>query len=128
MADNDRSIAAVLSDIVGDVQQIIRAEVRLAKIEVSEDLTKAKRGVMFLVVAGVAFAMALGFLELALVYALATIWPAWAAGLTVAALNVVVGAVLASTGLGDMKRIHLPPPRTTETLKENLQWAKTRGR
>ena len=38
----ERTIASLLKDIVGNVQQIIRAEVRLAKVEVAEELSKAR--------------------------------------------------------------------------------------
>jgi uncharacterized membrane protein YqjE len=75
MHEADRSISSVLSDIVGNIQQIVRAEVRLAKAEVREEAVKAKRGVVLLGAGAVGFLFAVGFLLLALVYALATVWP-----------------------------------------------------
>ena len=39
----ERSIGSLVNDIVGNVQEIIRSEVRLAKAEVTEELTKARR-------------------------------------------------------------------------------------
>ena len=126
MAENDRSIAAVLSDIVGDVQQIIRAEVRLAKVEVREEVSKAKRGAIFLVAGGVAFVLALGVLELAAVYALSNVWPPWAAALAVAVANGVAGMALALSGAKQMRDVHLTPPKTAASVQESIQWAKTR--
>ena len=47
----ERSIGSLVNDIVGNVQQIIRSEVRLAKAEVREELTKARRAMIWLVAA-----------------------------------------------------------------------------
>ena len=128
METADRSIGSVVSDIVGDIQQIVRAEVRLAKVEVREELGKARRGAMLLVAGGLFLTLALGLLLLAAVYALATIWPAWAAALAVAAGVGLIGGVLAMSGKGQLGSVELPPQKTVESVKENLQWAKTRTR
>ena len=125
MASDDRSIAAVLSDIVGDVQQIIRAEVRLAKVEVREELGKAKRAIAFVSVAGVIGLLSLAFLLLAGVYALATVWPPWAAALAVSVGAALAGAMLFLSGVRQLKNINVVPPRTAATVQENVQWAKT---
>jgi hypothetical protein len=41
--ENERSITDVLQDILGNVQAIIRSEVRLAKTEVAEEVRKLGR-------------------------------------------------------------------------------------
>jgi len=122
----DRSIGTVLTDIVGDVQQIVRAETRLARAEFREELAKAKRGATFLVAAGVVCALALGVALLAAVYALTLIWPPWAAALAVAGVTFIIGGVLAAAGLQQLKNVTVSPDRTVSSLKENIQWAKTR--
>jgi uncharacterized membrane protein YqjE len=127
-AESDRSIASVLGDIVGNVQQIIRAEVRLAKVEVGEEIARAGRGGIIAAAGAVLCTMALGFLLLALVYALALVWPAWAAALAVGAGAAVIGGVCISAGLSRLKQVKLAPPKTVATLQENIQWAKTRAR
>jgi len=127
-SEGDRSIASVLGDIVGNVQQIIRAEVRLAKVEVGEEIARAGRGGV-IAAAGVLFcAMALGFVLLAAVYALTLVWPAWAAALTVGVAVGVIGAVCIRAGVAHLKQVSLAPPKTVATLQENIQWAKTRAR
>jgi uncharacterized membrane protein YqjE len=125
MASADRSIAAVLSDIVGDVQQIIRAEVRLAKVEVRDELGKAKRAIAFMSVAGLIGVLALAFLLLAGVYALAIVWPPWAAALAVSVGAGIAGALLFLAGIRQLRNINVIPPRTAATVQENVQWAKT---
>jgi uncharacterized membrane protein YqjE len=127
-AESDRSIASVLGDIVGNVQQIIRAEVRLAKVEVGEEIARAGRGGVIAAAGAVLCTMALGFMLLAAVYALALVWPAWAAALAVGAGAAVIGGVCISAGLSRLKQVKLAPPKTVATLQENIQWAKTRAR
>jgi hypothetical protein len=48
MATADRSISSVLHDIVGNVQDIVRSELRLARTELTEELAKARNGAMLL--------------------------------------------------------------------------------
>ena len=126
--DSERSIAAVLTDIVGNLQQIIRAEVRLAKVEVREEVGKAKRGAMFMAAGGLLLTLALGAALLSAIYALATIWPAWAAALAVSGMTAVIGGLVLGAGMKQFREVSLAPPRTVATVQENIQWAKTRTR
>jgi uncharacterized membrane protein YqjE len=128
MANGDRPIAAVLSDIVGDVQQIIRAEVRLARVEIREELGKAKRGALLVAAASALMLLAVAALLLSAIYALATVWPPWAAALAVALALAAIGGALAMTGASRIRSVHLPPQKTVSTVRENIQWAKTRAR
>ena len=123
----ERSIASLVKDIVGNLQQIIRAEVRLAKVEVGEELARARRAVALLVV-GVLFAtMALGCLILAAVYGLAHFVQPWAAALLVALGVGAIGGLLAAIGATQLKRVSLPA-RTVTSVQENIQWAKAQAR
>jgi len=119
-------MGTVLSEIVGDLQGIVRAEVRLAREEIKEEVARAKRGTMFLAGGALVLVLSVGLILLALVYALATIWPAWAAALAVAGLAGVVGAALLSAGRKAFSAMALVPPRTASTVRENIQWAKSR--
>jgi uncharacterized membrane protein YqjE len=128
MHDTDRPISAVLSDIVGNVQHIVRAEVKLAKAEVQEEIAKAKRGMIFLVAGGMAAALAAVFILLAAVYALALVWPLWAAALVVGAGTGLAGYAVLTSGIRQIRSVSLAPPRTVSTIQENIEWAKTRTR
>ena len=126
MGDAERSMGSVLSDIVGDLQGIVRDEVRLARAEIKEELASARRGAMLLTGGALVLVLSVGLILLALVYALATVWPAWAAALTVAGLAGIVGAGLLTAGRKAFTAVVLPPPRTASTVRENIQWAKSR--
>ena len=126
MADPNRSIGDVLSDIVDDVQQIVRAEVRLARAEIGEQLGRARLAAIFLATAGVAALMAIGLVLLAGVFALASIWPSWAAALAVAAGTALLGGLLWMAGIRRIRALHVTPQKAIDSVKENIQWAKTR--
>jgi uncharacterized membrane protein YqjE len=124
----ERSIGSLVNDIVGNVQEIIRSEVRLAKAEVTEELTKARRAMIWLVAGVVLATMALGFLLLTAVYVLAHFFPPWVAALIVALGSGAIGGALAAVGASQIKRVSLRPPRTITSVQENLQWAKAQAK
>jgi uncharacterized membrane protein YqjE len=123
----ERSIASLVKDIVGNLQQIIRAEVRLAKVEVAEELTKARRAMVLLAVGALFATMALGCLILAAVYLLAHFVQPWAAAVLVALGVGAIAGVLVAVGARQLKRVSLPA-RTVTSVQENIQWAKAQAR
>ena len=119
----DRPIAQVLSDIAGNVQHIVRAEMRLAKAELKQDVALLKRGALFVAVGAVTGILGLALLCLAAVYALASTMPAWAAALIVAIVVSIVAAIFLLTARRQISGLGLP--RTSATVQENVQWVKT---
>jgi hypothetical protein len=119
----DRPIAQVLSDIAGNVQHIVRAEMRLAKAELKQDVALLKRGAIFMAVGAVTGILGLALLCLAAVYALASTMPAWAAALIVAIVVSIVAALFFLTARRQISGLGLP--RTSATVQENVQWVKT---
>jgi uncharacterized membrane protein YqjE len=124
----ERTIASLLKDIVGNLQQIIRAEVRLAKVEVAEELGKARRAMALLVIGALFGSLALAFLLLGAVYLLAQVIQPWAAAALVALGAGAIGAALIGVGVRQLKLVSLPPARTVTSVQENIQWAKTQTR
>src|SRR3954468_5317403 len=89
-----RSIPEILQDVLTNIQDIVRAEVRLAKAELGEDLNRARSGGLLIGVGAVAAIFGALFVLLACVYGLSLVMPNWAAALVVAA---AVGAAAAGT-------------------------------
>src|SRR5881397_2857072 len=79
ISNDERSFSSVLEDIVGNIQGIIRSEVRLAKAEVQEEAGKAGKAARLLGVGAVLAFYATGFLFLTCVYALETAVDPWLA-------------------------------------------------
>ena len=124
MATSDRSFADVLHDIIRNIQEIVRAEVRLAKAEISEEARKARPAgiwITFGAVFGLGAAM-IGLL--AAVYGLSIVMPNWAAALSVSLASGVIAALAVRTGLVHLMRIDPTPEKTMRSLKENVEWSK----
>ena len=75
MAAGDRSLSDVFQDIVRNVQEIVRSEVRLAKTEIREEAARAKSPTLWLGAGVVTAIFAMLFLLLMTVYALALVMP-----------------------------------------------------
>src|SRR5690349_11555708 len=118
------SFVQLVQEILTNIQHILRSEVRLAKAEVTEEVSKGGKAGAVLA-GGVVFALyALGFLLLSAVYALSLRMPLWGASLVTAAFAGVVAAVLIVIGRKRISTVHLKPERTVETMKENVGWLK----
>lgn len=124
MGMNDRSFSEVIQDIILNVQEIVRSEVRLAKTEIREETGKAKSAGIFVGVGAVTAIFAAAFLLLAFVYALSLLMPPWAAALSVSAVLAVVTSIILNIGLNRFKALHAKPERTIKTVKENFEWLK----
>jgi uncharacterized membrane protein YqjE len=123
-----RSLADVVEDIIRNLQQIVRAEFRLAKTELSEKAQRAAKPASAFAAGAVLSLYGLGFLLLAVVYALSLVMPAWGAALVVGACLAIIGSILVSAGRQKLKQIDPVPQKTVETVKENVQWAKDQTR
>ncbi len=120
----DHSIGELFSELTSETSLLIRQEIALAKVELTQKATRVGRDVGYLVLGGaVAYAALLALLA-ALILLLANVMPSWAAALLVAVLVGIVGAVLISKALADLKKADVTPRQTVETLKEDAQWAK----
>jgi len=121
---SDRSISSVLRDIVGNVQDIVRSELRLAKIEFGEEITKAKAAGILLGLSAAAGFIAVFFALIAALFGLTLVMPNWAAALVIAVVLGVVALVMLSSGRKLLRKVHPLPKHTVDTVKENFQWAK----
>ena len=71
----DRSFSDVVQDILRNVQDIVRSEVRLAKVEIGEEAVRAKSSAVLLGVGAVTATYAIFFLLLMIVYGLGLVMP-----------------------------------------------------
>jgi uncharacterized membrane protein YqjE len=118
-----RPIGGIVSSIVEGMRSLIRKEVELAKIEITEALSVRAKGIAFMAVAAVLGLFALAFLAAGGAAALDLVLPRWAAELIVGGVFLVLMLIFLLVGRGAMKGA--PTPRKTqETLKEDARWAK----
>ena len=120
----ERSVSDVFQDILRNLQEMVRSEIRLAKVEVRGEITQAASSGVWMAAGGVAALSAWIFVAWAVVYALATRMSMWAAALIVAFVMAVAAWTLIMGGMRRAKRVHPIPERTVESVKENLEWMK----
>jgi uncharacterized membrane protein YqjE len=128
MSAEGRSISDVFQNIVRNVQEIVRSEIRLAKNEVREEAVKAKSATLLLGIGTFASIFSIFFLLLALVYALARVIPNWGAALIVGFVLALIACLILVKGVRRLKQLSPKPEHTVETMKENIAWAKQQTR
>src|ERR1700674_3381602 len=92
-----RPVPEVLQDIVGNLQEIVRSEVRLAKIELKEEAAGAAKAAATFGVGLVSGFYGIGFLFLAAVYGLSMVMAGWLAALLVGGILAIVATGLMSS-------------------------------
>ena len=120
----ERSVSDVLQDILHNVQDIFRSEVRLAKAEIRQKATRTAAAALWITIGVVGLLSAWMVLLWTAVYALATTLPIWAATLVVAISMAIIGGAVFTAGLRRFSRLTPMPERTLESLQENLAWMK----
>ncbi len=124
----DRTTADVLKDIMGNVQDIIRSEVRLAKSETQQQISKVGSASKALVIGAVLGLYGAVFILQAVVYALSIVVAPWLASLIVGVLISIPAAILAARGIDEIAHVKPKPEKTIETVKENVEWMKNQTR
>jgi uncharacterized membrane protein YqjE len=119
------SFGELLSGLAADTSLLVKQEIELAKVEVSAKAKQAGKGAGMLAGAGVAGLMALFTLTILLIVILDAFLELWLAALIVLIIWGAIAAVLALTGKKKLQEAAPPvPEQTTQTLKEDVQWAK----
>ncbi len=126
-ATGERGIADILKDAVSNIQDIIRSEVQLAKVETKDEVRKAgAAGVMF-GGAAVTALFGLGFCLLCVMFAIALALPLWAAALIVGVFLLLVAGALFSVGRERWKKVKMPE-KTVFTVKEDVEWMRNQSK
>ena len=125
----DRPIGELLRELGDEISTLVRQEIALAKVEIAE---KTKPVVASAGMFGGTALLSLGAFGAltAFLIALIALWvPVWAAALIVTVVYGIIAFVLAQTG---KKKLHeaapLVPEQTAQTVKEDIEWAKTRAK
>lgn len=122
----ETSLPQLLSELTGDMTQLFRDEVELAKEELKTEGRKAgQAGAAFGGAAVVALLAGFG-LVLTLGFGLDSFLPTWLAFLIVTIVLGAVAAVLGMQGKKKVQEIDPAPEQTIETLKEDAQWLSER--
>lgn len=113
------SLGKLVEQISEQASRLVRAEIALAKAELTERAKKSGIGVGLLVFALLILAYAAGVLLLAAVYGLGTVWPLWLAALTIGGFMLLVTIVLALVGVQLLKK-GTTKPESVERVKGDI--------
>jgi uncharacterized membrane protein YqjE len=125
----DRSLPDLLKQLSQETTQLVHQELELAKAELQQKGKQAGAGAGMFGGAGALGLAALGALTACFILALNAIMPAWLAALIVAVVYGIIAFVLVKQGQAKLKQATPPvPEQTIETVKEDVEWAKTQMR
>jgi uncharacterized membrane protein YqjE len=124
----DASASELVKQLSEQTSRLVRQEVDLAKVELSEKGKRAGIGAGMFGGAGVFGLYALGSLTAAAIAALATAVDTWLAALIVAVVWAAIAGVMALIGKKKVQQATPPlPEETVESVKEDVQWTKARA-
>jgi membrane protein len=124
------SISTLVSGILNDAKDLFAQELRLARLELRQDIQKTKT-------AGVALGIGLGITGLGLVMLLLMIvhlidtytnLPLWGSYGIVGVVLAAVGVGLLMMGKNKVAEVDFIPQQTAEAVKEDVGWIRARMR
>lgn len=122
---SDRSVPELLRQLSDQTATLVRQELDLAKVELTEKGKQAGIGAGMFGAAGLVGLYALGALTAAVILALSLAMTGWLAALIVAVVYGAVAGVLALTGKSRVERGVPPTPeQTVQTVKEDVAVAR----
>jgi uncharacterized membrane protein YqjE len=125
----DQSIGELVKDLASETSTLVRQEIDLAKAEMTERGKRMGKGAGILGAAALVGLLAAGALTACLIAALDLAMPTWLAALIVTVVFAVIAAALAMAGRKQIQEAAPPvPEQAIDSVKEDVQWAKTRTR
>ena len=123
-SEGGHGLGEIIGSLATDLQDLFRGEVRLARAELDQKLDRLILAAIWLVGGAlVAFAGLVVLLQAA-AFGLAHVVPVWAAFLIVGLLIVVIGGLLARSGLAMLSLKTLTPNRSMASLQKDANLVK----
>jgi uncharacterized membrane protein YqjE len=125
----ERSTGDLLKELSDHTTTLVKQEIDLAKAELSEKGKKAGKGAGMFGGAGLFGVFSFAALTTCIIAALESPLNLWLAALIVAVAYAAIAGVLALQGRNKVQEAGPPvPEQATESVKEDVQWAKTRAK
>ena len=124
----ERSLAELFSKLSNETSTLIRQEMALARAEMTEKGKEAGKGAGLFGGAGAVGLLGAGALTAGIILLLDLAIAAWLAAIIVGLIYVAIAAVLGLKGRDRIQAATPPvPEQTVDTVKEDVEWAKTRA-
>ena len=125
----ERSIGELFSKLSNETSTLIRQEMELARAELTAKGKEAGKGAGLFGGAGAVGLLGAGALTAGVILLLDLAIAAWLAAVIVGLVYVAVAALLGLKGRDRIQAATPPvPEQTVDTVKEDVEWAKTRAR
>ena len=125
----DRPVGDLVKDLSEQTSRLVRQELELAKVELSEKGKKAGLGAGMFGGAGLFGFFGFAALTATFILALATAVAPWLAALIVTAVYGAIAGVLALQGKSKVQQATPPvPERAVDSAKEDVAWVRTRAK
>jgi uncharacterized membrane protein YqjE len=125
---DERSIGELFAELSQKTTTLVRQEIQLAKVEMSQKASRVGKNVGFLVVGGVVAYTGVLALVTAGIIVLGQLIPYWLSAAIIGIVIAAVGAVLVVKGANTLRQEEPTPRETIETLQEDKEWLKDQTR
>jgi uncharacterized membrane protein YqjE len=125
----NKPFPVLLRELIDEIATLVRQEFALAQVELTEKGRRAAPAAGMLGASVLLGLGAFGALTACIIAALAVAMHVWAAALVVAIAYGIVAFALVQTAKKKLRSVTpLVPEQTAQTVKEDIEWAKTRAR
>ncbi|HEX7028206.1 MAG TPA: phage holin family protein [Gammaproteobacteria bacterium] len=115
------SVPGLVRQLADEVSSLFSKEVALAKVEVAESVSEAKKGAGSMITGGAVLYAGLIFLLLAAVVGLAQVVEFWLSSLIIGGVVAIIGLIMVQAGKKKIQPSSLKPEHTLNTLQKDQQ-------
>ena len=120
----ERPLSELFSDLVTETSNLVRNEVALARVELTQKASKIGKNIGSLVIGGAIAYAALLAIGAAVIMLLGYVMPTWLAALIVGLIVGGVAWLMISKAMTELQKVELKPEQTVESVKEDARWIK----
>jgi membrane protein len=125
----ERPTGELLKELSDQTTTLVRKEIELAKVELTEKGKRAGQGAGMFGGAGILGLFAFACVTACAILALATAVAAWLAALIVGVIYAAIAGALALSGKKQVSRATPPvPEQAVDSTKEDVEWVKERAK
>jgi len=125
---DERSLGSLFGELSRQASMLIRQEIQLAKVEVTESASRMGREAGMMAGGGLIAFVGFQAIIAAIIIGLAQFIPWWLSALFVGVVLVVIGYILLQQGLSALRKESLAPQQTIHSIKETAEWAREQVR
>jgi hypothetical protein len=122
-AERPPSMGQLMEQVSEQATRLVRAEIALAKAEVTEKAKRSGIGVGLLAFALVIVLYAVGVLIWSAIIGLDTVWPLWLSALVIGVAMLLVAGLLGWIGVNQLKKA-ASKPETIDRVKDDVATVK----